>query len=135
MKSVKHNIYNKMNMALYRHRLKPYYEILKSIKSFQMNDWSDSKIKGFAQELKHKSQTGVPLKNLLTEAAALVGEAVWRSLRIRLYETQLVAGLALHGVEPQRTERANREAVGRFALCVLSQAYCAPPPASGAARR
>ncbi|MGM1050585.1 MAG: accessory Sec system translocase SecA2 [Bacillota bacterium] len=96
MKSVKHNIYNKMNMALYRHRLKPYYEILKSIKSFQMNDWSDSKIKGFAQELRHKSQTGVPLKNLLTEAAALVGEAVWRLMRIRLYETQLVAGLALH---------------------------------------
>ncbi|WP_052759577.1 DEAD/DEAH box helicase [Paenibacillus sp. DMB20] len=96
MSSGKENIFNKMNTIYNRHRLKPYYDKLKVIKGVQFNDWSDSKLADFARELKLKAQSGVPLSGLVAEAAAVVDEVIWRFLQIRLYDTQYIAGLALH---------------------------------------
>jgi len=96
MNSMNNNLYQKMNTAFNRYRLKPYYDKLAAMKNLQMDKWDDVRIQGFAKELQNRALAGVPLDDLIVEAAALVHEAVWRIMRVRLYDTQWIAGLALH---------------------------------------
>ena len=57
---------------------------------------SDKKLKEKALELKKRAQDGEPLNELLVEAFALCREAGFRTYKIRAFDVQLMAAIALH---------------------------------------
>lgn len=89
------NLYSRIEAKFQERKLKPYYEKIKLIRQLPMKNWSDIQIRRCAREMKLKAQSGAPLEDLMIQGAALVAEAVWRFLQIRLFDVQLAAGLAL----------------------------------------
>ncbi|WP_052092180.1 hypothetical protein NYE80_22290 [Paenibacillus sp. FSL H7-0357] len=89
------NLYSRIEAKFQERKLKPYYEKIKRIRQLPMENWSDIQIRRCAGEMKLKAQSGVPLEDLMIQGAALVAEAVWRFMQIRLFDVQLAAGLAL----------------------------------------
>ncbi|MNI42981.1 preprotein translocase subunit SecA [compost metagenome] len=89
-------IIREINKALHRQKLKPYYAKLEDMKRIHIESWSDEKLKEHAKELQNRAQSGIPLNDLIMEAAVLVAEVIWRLMGIRLYDAQWVAGMALH---------------------------------------
>ncbi|WEK55872.1 MAG: accessory Sec system translocase SecA2 [Candidatus Cohnella colombiensis] len=79
-----------------QNKLKPYMDTLEEIKQIDLSSWDDGKLQAKAAELRDQALNNVPLDELLVEAYALVCEAAWRKLRMRPYDVQIMAGLALH---------------------------------------
>lgn len=86
----------RVDEALIKHDLKPYLQILKEIKKLDYQALSNAQVTARSLELIAKAQTGADLDDLLIVAYALVNEAACRVLKIRPFETQLLAGMALH---------------------------------------
>lgn len=57
---------------------------------------SDIQLKSKSEDLKKKASKGEQLDNLLVESFALVREASSRSIGLRHFDVQLIAGIALH---------------------------------------
>jgi len=79
-----------------KRRLKIYGERLQAIKAIGLQGWSDKEIERRSRDLKQAVQEGESLDYVLVDAYALAAEAVWRTLGIRLFDVQLIAGIAMH---------------------------------------
>ncbi|GBF77214.1 accessory Sec system translocase SecA2 [Paenibacillus sp. 598K] len=96
MNLANNSIYNKLSMTLNKMKLKSYHEKLGQIKSISLRNRTHAQLLDASMELKTKVHQGVSLDHLLVDAAALVNEAAYRTIGYTLYDTQLMAGLALH---------------------------------------
>ncbi|MFC5530186.1 DEAD/DEAH box helicase [Cohnella yongneupensis] len=77
-------------------KLKPYQDKLADIRRFNVADWSDDKLKARSQQLRQQASNDVDLETLLVEAFAIACEAASRTLGLKPYDVQILAGLALH---------------------------------------
>lgn len=58
--------------------------------------WTDEELKANTEHFKNRLKLGASLDHLLIEAFATVREAAYRVLGLRLFEVQLMGGIALH---------------------------------------
>jgi preprotein translocase subunit SecA len=75
--------------------LKPFYEILSRINEQNLAGVSDETLKRMSTDLCEKAQQGIPLDDLMVEAFALVRETSWRTVRMRPFDVQVIAGIAM----------------------------------------
>ncbi|MCP4676663.1 MAG: accessory Sec system translocase SecA2 [Deltaproteobacteria bacterium] len=79
--------------------LRPYHDVLKRIdrkaEDLRLETADDQLIGQRAEQLRYLAQTGVALTELLVEAFALGREASHRTLGLRHFDVQMVAGIAL----------------------------------------
>ena len=83
---------------------------------------SDARLGRWAGELRARRRDGAPLDEVTDELFALVRELVHRELGLRLFDEQLIAGLALHEghvVEMQTGEGKTLAAIAPVALNAL----------------
>lgn len=78
------------------HKLKPYYDKLGEIRRMDVSNWSDEQLKSKSLQLKDEAMSGTSLDKLLVPAFAIACEAASRTLGLKPYDVQVVAGLALH---------------------------------------
>jgi len=86
----------RMHERLVKHKLKSYEARLFQIKHFRLEELSDRQLQECSLRLRQEALQGRALDDLLAEAYAIGIEAFWRIKRIRLYDVQIVAGIALH---------------------------------------
>lgn len=75
-----------------------YQDIVAEINAFEpaFKKLSDSKLKSKTKELRKQLESGKTLNDILPEAFAVVREAGRRTLGMRHYDVQLIAGIAFH---------------------------------------
>jgi preprotein translocase subunit SecA len=76
--------------------LSPYQKTLAKINAFDMENSSDSELKRISARLIEQARQGVSLDNLLVEAFALVRETAWRTIGLRPFDVQVVAGIVMN---------------------------------------
>lgn len=79
-----------------RRRLKPYMDKLQDIRKLDCTGWSDAKLQEASARLRERARGGEPPDALLVEAFALAVEAASRTLGLRPFDVQIMAGAALH---------------------------------------
>ncbi|HEX9060797.1 MAG TPA: accessory Sec system translocase SecA2 [Clostridia bacterium] len=77
-------------------KLEKYNEILKKVRMINLRNHNTDELRKLSEELIHKARNGQPLDNLLIEAYALVNEAIIRILKLKAFDVQIMAGIALH---------------------------------------
>ena len=75
--------------------LRKYKEILSKINEFNLEKVSDRALKKMSVYLIKQARQGVPLDNLLIEAFALVRETAWRTIGLRPFDIQVIAGIVM----------------------------------------
>lgn len=78
------------------YNIEPYQRVLQEINAFQFHSLSDNALRGISGELKDRAVSGASADSLLAESFALVREAASRVLGMRPFDTQMIAGVALH---------------------------------------
>ncbi|HEY9063296.1 MAG TPA: accessory Sec system translocase SecA2 [Pseudobacteroides sp.] len=73
-----------------------YNKIVEDINIANLSNKSDNELKGMAAGIRAKVKDGTPLEDVLVEAYALGREVSHRTLGMRHYDVQLLAGAALH---------------------------------------
>jgi len=95
--------------------LKAYKPLVAKINSLepQTKKLSDKQLKNKTTELKKRLSDGDKLDDLLSEAYALVREAIFRTIGERAYDVQLMAAIALHqgSIAEQRTGEGKTHSV------------------------
>lgn len=76
--------------------IEPYKKILEEINNTNLTSLSDIGLMKMSAELKSRSNKGILADDLLIEAFALVREVSRRTLGMRPFDVQVVAGIALH---------------------------------------
>jgi len=76
--------------------LTPARKLLAEINGICLSDLSGAGLKEISEDLKHMAASGVPAEQLLVRAFALVREAAVRTLGMRPFDVQMLAGIALH---------------------------------------
>lgn len=89
-------LFERMYKRFINHKLKPYQARLEQIKHCRLDDWTNQQIQERSLQLKQEARIGRALDDLLVEAFALVNEVFWRVMQVRLYDVQIVAGIAMH---------------------------------------
>jgi len=79
----------------YLEKIQPLVDEINNLED-KFKDFSDKELKEKTKEFKKRLKEGETLDNLLVEAFAVVREASKRTLQQRHYNTQLIAGIALH---------------------------------------
>ena len=95
MNHLKH-IWNKLLGIPIEWDLAPYTEQLSGIKAIDLVGASDDDLKHKAAGLIERAKEGTPLADLLVETYALVRETATRSIGLRPFDVQVVAGIAMH---------------------------------------
>src|SRR5215208_7674250 len=62
----------------------------------ELEKLSDAELQGKTAEFKQRLENGEALEDLLFEAYAAVREAFKRTMSVRLFDVQLMGGIALH---------------------------------------
>jgi len=75
--------------------LRKYKEILSKINEFNLEKVSDRALKKMSVCLIKQARQGVPLDDLLIEAFALVRETAWRTIGLRPFDVQVIAGIVM----------------------------------------
>lgn len=114
MDSIQYRLRNRLERALQFRKLKPYAERLQAIRALALEQETDARLRERACLLLQAARGGACADDLLIESFALTYEAVRRMLNIRLYDVQLLAGMALHE-EAGRAADRGREDIGRRA--------------------
>lgn len=96
MESIYYRLRNRLERALQFRKLKPYAERLQAIRALSLEQEADARLRERGCRLLQAARSGACADELLIESYALTNEAVRRMLNIRLYDVQLLAGLALH---------------------------------------
>lgn len=78
------------------HKLKRYQDKLGEIRRMDVSGWSDEQIKAESKRLKDQALSGVSLDELIVPAFVIASEAASRTLGLKPYDVQILAGLALH---------------------------------------
>ncbi|KNY27523.1 accessory Sec system translocase SecA2 [Pseudobacteroides cellulosolvens] len=73
-----------------------YNSIVEEINKISLSDKSESDLRNMAIEIRKKVKDGTSLDDVLVEAYALGREVSHRTLGMRHYDVQLIAGIALH---------------------------------------
>ncbi len=68
---------------------------LDKINQYKFSVLTDQELRNISAELKTRAANGVQLFELLPEAFALVREAAWRILKMRPFDVQVIAGMAM----------------------------------------
>jgi preprotein translocase subunit SecA len=76
--------------------LGPYRNILAKINKIDLEKSSDKELKERSARLIEKARQGTSLDTLLVEAYALVRETAWRTLGMRPFDVQIIAGILMH---------------------------------------
>jgi preprotein translocase subunit SecA len=76
--------------------LRPYRWTLDQIKTVDLSGVPDGELRVRSTRLTARAEEGTSLDDLLVEAYALVREAVWRTVRLRPFDVQVIAGIAMH---------------------------------------
>ncbi len=99
MKNEKFSLFRKMNNLNLRTtelNLEPARRLLEEINDIRLDHLDDASLKAMSAALKQQAVTGIPAEEILTQAFALVREASVRSMGMRPYDVQILAGIALH---------------------------------------
>jgi preprotein translocase subunit SecA len=70
--------------------------MLDDIKSLNLSGVSDGELRNSSARLIEKTKEGTPLDDLLVEAYALVREAAGRTIGLKPFDVQIIAGIAMH---------------------------------------
>lgn len=70
--------------------------LLYEISQVHLDSLDDAALKDMSSELKRQAASGTPAETILVQAYALVREAAARTLGMRPYDVQILAGIALH---------------------------------------
>ena len=76
--------------------LEKYQKTLAGINEHNLGNETDNKLKQMSDQLKTQAREGVSLDNLLFEAFSLVREASRRTIGLRPFDVQVVAGIVMH---------------------------------------
>lgn len=76
--------------------LGPYRKILAQINKIDLESASDKELKKRSARLIEQAQKGTSLDELLVEAYALVRETAWRTVGMRPFDVQVIAGIVMH---------------------------------------
>ncbi|KNF07619.1 accessory Sec system translocase SecA2, actinobacterial type [Gottschalkia purinilytica] len=76
--------------------LEPYKKVLEEINNIKLRNLSDYQLKELSIRLKKQARDGISHEKLLTESFALVRETSRRVLGMCPFDTQIMAGIALH---------------------------------------
>ncbi len=91
------NIFNKLdNMRTAELNLEPAHKLLAGINAIDLSTLGDSELKQMSAGLKLRATAGAPPEELLAEAFALSREAACRTLGMKPFDVQMLAGIALH---------------------------------------
>ena len=99
MQKVKFNLFKKIkkiNLHSTELNLEPARRLLDEINQINLENLNDADLKVMSTELKQKALSGTPAETILAQAFALAREASARSLGMRPYDVQMLAGIALH---------------------------------------
>ncbi len=76
--------------------LGPYQKILANINKIDLEKASDKALKKRSAHLIEQARQGTSLDKLLVEAYALVRETAWRTVGMRPFDVQVIAGIVMH---------------------------------------
>ena len=76
--------------------LEPARKLLKEINQVQLENLDDTALQNLSMELRRQAATGTAAEALLVQAFALAREAAVRTLGMRPYDVQVLAGIAMH---------------------------------------
>ena len=76
--------------------LRVYETLLSQINALDLTKVTNEKIKKQSVDLSRRAKNGDPLEGLLVEAYSLVRETARRTIRLRPFDVQILAGIALH---------------------------------------
>lgn len=76
--------------------LHSYHNLVEQINRIDLTAYSDDALKKKSIQLKNQALTGVSPEQLFVPAYALVREVSYRILRLKPFEVQLMAGIAMH---------------------------------------
>ncbi|MBU5438131.1 accessory Sec system translocase SecA2 [Tissierella sp. MSJ-40] len=85
------NLYNPIE-----YKLEIYEEVLKEIKNIKLESLSDYQLKEISIKLRKQARSGIEIEKILPQSFALVAESARRVLRMYPFDTQIIAGIALH---------------------------------------
>jgi len=88
--------WNKLRGVLVEWDLGPYRKILAKINEIDLEKSSDKELKERSARLIEQARQGSSLDKLLVEAYALVRETSWRTIRMRPFDVQVIAGIIMH---------------------------------------
>ena len=94
-KTIRHH-WNKLRCVPIEGDLRPYRKFLSEIYQYDFKKSSDAELKDISSSLKRQARLGTPLEDLLVEAFALIRETAWRTIGLRPFDVQIIAGIALH---------------------------------------
>ena len=90
------NSFHKLVGSPVEYDLSAYERILSEINALDLTKATVEKIKKQSSDLIRRAKNGDPLENLLVEAYSLVRETSWRTIGLRPFDVQILAGIALH---------------------------------------
>ena len=90
------NSYHKLVGDPIEYDLRVYETILSEVNKLDLTKATDEKIKKQSSDLSRRAKNGDPLDELLVEAYSLVRETARRTIRLRPFDVQILAGIALH---------------------------------------
>jgi preprotein translocase subunit SecA len=94
-KKIQHR-WNKLKGVPIEWDLTLYRKILEKIDAIDLGKVSDNELKERSARLIEQARQGAPLGKLLVEAYALVRETAWRTVGMRPFDVQTIAGMAMH---------------------------------------
>ena len=103
--------------------LEPCRRLLAGVNDIRLEHFTDHDLKAMADNLKRSAREGASADGLLIQAYALVREASHRVLKMRPFDVQVLAGIAMHYgalVEMQTGEGKTLAAVSPAYLDALS---------------
>lgn len=90
------HLWNKLRAVPIEWDLRSYRKVLSKINEFDLGKTSDSELERMSARLQEQARQGVPLDDLMIEAYALVREAAWRTIGLRPFDVQIIAGIVMH---------------------------------------
>ena len=88
--------WNKLKGVPIEWDLNPYRKILAKINTIDLEKISDEELKKRSAYLTEQARQGTALDDLLVEAYALVRETAWRTIGMRPFDVQVMAGIVMH---------------------------------------
>jgi len=90
------NSFHKLLGSTVEYDLSAYESILSEINALDLTNATNEKIKKQSSDLIRRAKNGDPLDELLVEAYSLVRETARRTIGLRPFDVQILAGIALH---------------------------------------
>lgn len=90
------NLKRRLKYRSVEFNLEPYMKRLESIDAINMTGMSDEELKEFSRGLINQARNGVPENELMPGAYALVREAAHRVLKMRPFDVQMIAAIAMN---------------------------------------